>query len=127
MLSTLHTTGAAQTIDRIIDVCPPESQGQIRTQLSGMLKVPITQCLIPTADGMGRVAATEVLIGSDAALNLIRENKCHQIRYSIAVWRALGMHTLNADLSRLVNRGIITKENAIKYSNDKRELQNFFM
>ena len=127
VLSTLHTTGAAQTIDRIIDVCPPESQGQIRTQLSGMLKGVITQCLIPTADGMGRVAATEVLIGSDTALNLIRENKCHQMNTVMQSGAVLGMHTLNADLSRLVNRGIITKENAIKYSNDKRELQNFFM
>ncbi len=127
VLSTLHTTGAAQTIDRIIDVCPPESQGQIRTQLSGMLKGVITQCLIPTADGRGRVAATEVLIGSDAALNLIRENKCHQMNTVMQSGAALGMHTLNADLSRLANRGVISNENAVKYSNDKRELQNFFM
>ena len=127
VLSTLHTTGAAQTIDRIIDVCPPESQGQIRTQLAGMLRGVITQCLIPTLDGMGRVAAPEVLIGSDAALNLIRENKCYQMNTVMQSGAALGMHTLNADLTRLVNQRVISRENAVKYSNDKRELQNFFM
>lgn len=125
VLSTLHTTGAAQTIDRIIDVCPGESQGQIRTQLAGMLKGVITQCLIPTLDGGGRVAATEVLIGTDAALNLIRENKCHQMNTVMQAGASLGMHTLNADLARLANSGIISRENAYKYSNDKRELQNF--
>ena len=92
-----------------------------------MLRGVITQCLIPTLDGMGRVAATEVLIGSDAALNLIRENKCYQMNTVMQSGAALGMHTLNADLTRLVNQRVISRENAVKYSNDKRELQNFFM
>lgn len=127
VLSTLHTTGAAQTIDRIIDVCPGESQSQIRTQLAGMLRGVVTQCLIPTADGIGRVAATEVLVGTDAALNLIRESKCHQMNTVMQSGASLGMHTLNADLSRLSGAGIISKDNAYKYSNDKRELQNFMM
>lgn len=125
VLSTLHTTGAAQTIDRIIDVCPPEGQAQIRTQLAGMLRGVVTQCLIPTADGQGRVAATEVLIGTDAALNLIRENKCHQMNTVMQSGAALGMHTLNSDLTRLVRTGVISRENAYKYSNDKRDLGNF--
>lgn len=127
VLSTLHTTGAAQTIDRIIDVCPPAGQGQIRTQLSGILRGVITQCLIPTADDRGRIAATEVLLGTDAALNLIRENKCHQMSTVMQSGGALGMHTLNADLSNLVSQRLITKASAVKYSNDKRELENFFM
>jgi len=127
VLSTLHTTGAAQTIDRIIHVCPPEGQRQIRTQLSGMLRGVITQCLIPTADGRGRVAATEILTGTDAALNLIRENKCHQMNTVMQSGAALGMHTLNADLARLVQQRRISRENAYKYSNDKRELENFMM
>lgn len=127
VLSTLHTTGAAQTIDRIIDVCPPEGQAQIRTQLSGMLKGVITQCLIPTANGRGRIAATEVLVGTDAALNLIRENKCHQMNTVMQSGASLGMHTLNADLTRLVNSRTITMDEALKFSNDKREFQNFFM
>ena len=69
VMSTLHTTGAAQTIDRIIDACPGESQSQIRTQLAGVLAGVVTQCLIPTLSGMEGFAATEVLIGTDAALN----------------------------------------------------------
>ncbi|MEG0792975.1 MAG: PilT/PilU family type 4a pilus ATPase, partial [Lachnospiraceae bacterium] len=75
VMSTLHTTGAAQTIDRIIDACPPSSQNQIRTQLAGVLRGIVTQCLLPLAGEAGRCAATEVLVGTDAALNLIRENK----------------------------------------------------
>lgn len=127
VLSTLHTTGAAQTIDRIIDVCPPEGQGQIRTQLAGMLRGIITQCLVPTADGSGRVAATEVLVGSDAALNLIRENKCHQMNTVMQSSASLGMHTLNADLTRLASQGVITRESALRFSNDKRELKEYFL
>ncbi|MDO4541568.1 MAG: PilT/PilU family type 4a pilus ATPase, partial [Bacillota bacterium] len=79
VLSTLHTTGAAQTLDRIIDVFPPHSQGQIRSQMAGVLKGIITQTLIPRADGTGRVAAAEILVGTDAVLSLIREGKNHQI------------------------------------------------
>ena len=125
MLSTLHTTGAAQTIDRIIDACPPQAQNQIRTQLAGILKGVITQCLIPTKDLQGRIAATEVLIGTDAALNLIRENKCHQMNTIMQSGAAHGMHTLNGDLTRLVSTDQITQENAIKYSNDRKELQQY--
>lgn len=125
VMSTLHTTGAAQTIDRIIDACPPSSQSQIRTQLAGVLKGVITQCLIPTADNMGRIAATEVLIGSDAALNLIRENKCHQMNTIMQSGMAMGMHTLNGDLSRLVQGGIISRDYAKKYTNDPRDLDQW--
>jgi twitching motility protein PilT len=126
VLSTLHTTGAAQTIDRIIDVCPPEGQRQIRTQLSTILKGVITQCLIPRSDIKGRIAATEVLIGTDAALNLIRENKCYQMNTVMQSGSAKGMHTLNSDLGRLVNRHIISYDEALKYSNDKSEFKNYF-
>ncbi|MEG1559656.1 MAG: type IV pilus twitching motility protein PilT [Clostridia bacterium] len=125
VLSTLHTTGAAQTVDRIIDACPPTAQAQIRTQLSGMLRGIITQQLIPTMDGMGRIAATEVLIGTDAALNLIRESKCHQLSSVMQVGKADGMHTLNADLARLVYERKISVENAFKYSLDKKDLQQY--
>lgn len=124
VLSTLHTTGAAQTIDRIIDACPGESQQQIRTQLTGILKGVITQCLVPTID-QRRIVATEVLIGTDAVLNLIRENKCHQITATLQAGKQQGMHTLNMDLTRLVNQGYITKEVALQYSNDRRDLITF--
>lgn len=124
VLSTLHTTGAAQTIDRIIDACPGESQQQIRTQLTGILKGVITQCLVPTID-QRRIVATEVLIGTDAVLNLIRENKCYQITATLQAGKQQGMHTLNMDLTRLVNQGYITKEVALQYSNDRKDLITF--
>ena len=125
VLSTLHTTGAAQTIDRIIDACPASSQNQVRIQLSGVLKGVVTQCLIPTADGRGRIAATEVLTGTDAVMNLIRESKGHQMATLMQSGAANGMHTLNGDLSRPVAMGVISGENAFKYSNDKRDLTNY--
>ncbi|MBQ8638014.1 MAG: type IV pilus twitching motility protein PilT [Lachnospiraceae bacterium] len=125
VLSTLHTTGAAQTIDRIIDVCPGETQNQIRTQLAGVLKGVVTQALVPTADQRGRVAATEILTGTDAVLNLVRENKCHQLNAVMQSGAAAGMHTLNSDLARLVSCGYITKEAAMKYAADKRDLQQY--
>ncbi len=125
VLSTLHTIGAAQTIDRIIDSCPPEKQNQIRTQLSSVLKGVITQSLIPTLNGKGRVAATEILIGTDAACNLIRENKCHQLQTVMQSGAGLGMHTLNSDLSRLVTSGVISKQNALAVSPDKSDLMEY--
>lgn len=125
VMSTLHTTGAGQTIDRIIDACPAGAQNQIRTQLSGILKGIVTQCLIPTADGSGRIAATEILTGTDAVLNLVRENKCYQLGTVMQSSSANGMHTLNGDLCRLVRGGYITVQNAYKYSNDKKDLEQF--
>lgn len=125
VMSTLHTTGACQTIDRVIDACPAAAQNQIRTQLSGILKGVITQCLIPTADGSGRIAATEILTGTDAVLNLIRENKCYQLNSVMQSSAANGMHTLNGDLCRLVRSGYITVQNAYKYSNDRKDLEQF--
>jgi twitching motility protein PilT len=124
VFSTLHTTGAAQTIDRIVDACPAEGQNQIRTQLSGVLKGVVTQCLVPTTDGK-RVVATEVLTGSDAALNQIRENKCYQLNSTMQAGKFEGMHTLNGDLTRLVREGKITVETAYQYSNDKKDLENY--
>lgn len=125
VMSTLHTTGAAQTIDRIVDACPGEIQNQIRTQLAGVLNGVITQCLIPNTKGNGRVPATEILIGTDAVCNQIRENKCHQLGSLMQSGAAVGMHTLNSDLSRLLQSGIITREAALKYTNDKAELEQY--
>lgn len=125
VLSTLHTTGAAQTIDRVIDACPEGSQSQIRTQLSGVLKGVITQCLMPTADGQGRIAGTEILIGTDAVGNLIRESKTHQMGSVMQAGSAAGMHTLNMDLSKLVAQGRISRKTALAYTNDKRDLEQY--
>ena len=127
VLSTLHTTGAAQTIDRIIDACPAQTQNQARTQLAGILKGVVTQCLIPNKSGTGRVAATEVLVGTDAAMNLVRESKCHQISSVMQSGAAFGMHTLNSDICRLVQSQKISRENAMKYSNDRKDLEQYLM
>lgn len=126
VLSTLHTTGAAQTIDRIIDACPGDRQTQVRTQLAGVLNGIVTQCLMPTKDGMGRIAATELLIGTDAVCNLIREQKTHQIPSVMQSGMASGMHSLNMDLYRLVSEGKIAEKTAKFYTNDKRDLQQYF-
>ena len=125
VLSTLHTTGAARTIDRIVDAFPAESQSQVRIQLAGVLRGVVTQCLIPTMDGEGRTAATEILVTTDAVANLIRENKCHQIGGVMQAGGALGMHTLNADLARLVQEHRITRAAACQYTSDARDLQQF--
>ena len=96
VLSTLHTIGAANTIDRIIDVFPSHSQQQIRTQLAATLKGVITQQLVPLATGEGRMAAHEIMTGTDAVLNMIRENKTHQLASVMQTGGKGGMHTLNA-------------------------------
>ena len=93
VMSTLHTIGAAQTIDRIIDVCPASAQNQIRGQLAAVLRGVITQQLLPLAVGKGRCAATEILVGTDAVANLIREGKCYQIPSILQSGAALGMHS----------------------------------
>lgn len=122
VLSTLHTTGAAMTIDRIIDVFPPHNQQQIRTQLASVLKGVITQTLIPKATGNGRVAAFEIMLGTDAVLNLIRENKGHQLNSTIQTSGRQGMVLLDAYLADLVKRGIITQGAAMEKANNKAAL-----
>ena len=113
VFSTLHTTDAAQTVDRIIDVFPPHQQQQVRAQLAGTLKAVISQQLLPRADGQGRVAAREVLIVNNAIANLIRDNKTHQIYSAIQVGGKAGMRTLDKDLKRLVDAGLVTVDAAV--------------
>lgn len=129
VLSTLHTTGAAQTVERIIDACPTGSQNQVRIQLAGTLKGIVSQCLIPCGevDGVARVAGTELLVATDAILNLIREGKTHQISSMMQAGGNTGMHTLNMDLSRLMRQGYITKERAREYTNNPAELEQYMM
>ena len=110
VFATLHTQDAPQTIDRVIDVFPPEQQGQIRVQLSVTLQGVITQQLLPTADGAGRCAACEVLVPTPAVRNLIREGKIHQIPSVIQTGAAHGMQTMDSALATLVRAGRITQE-----------------
>lgn len=118
VFSTLHTVGAAKTIDRIVDMFPPEQQQQIRTQLSTVCEGVISQQLIPTSDGQGRVAALEVMIVNPAIRNLIRENKTYQIQNIIQTNSKQGMQTMDQDLTRLAKQGEITAESALSRCTD---------
>jgi twitching motility protein PilT len=109
VFATLHTQDTAQTIDRIIDVFPAHQQGQVRVQLSVSLQGIMTQQLLPTADGSGRVVATEVLVPTPAVRNLIREGKTHQIYSVLQTSSAAGMQTMDSSLATLVRRGQITR------------------
>ena len=122
VLATLHTTGAAQTINRIIDACPSDIQEQVRAQLSSILEGVISQTLIPTKDGKGRTAALEILTGTDAVKNLIRSNKVHQLGSAMQQGMRQGMCTLNDSIASLVKRDKITRQVAIEYCTDKEEL-----
>ncbi|MFY9213827.1 MAG: type IV pilus twitching motility protein PilT [Tissierellaceae bacterium] len=110
VFSTLHTSGATKTIDRIIDVFPPHQQHQVRVQLSSVIQGIISQQLLPKADGVGRVAAFEVMIATPAIRNLIREDKIHQIDTSIQTGASHKMQTMDNSLIELYRRGDITRE-----------------
>ncbi len=124
VFATLHTTNAPQTIERIIDAYPPHGQGQARTQLANVLKGVVTQQLIPRDDDDGMIIATEVLINNDAIANQIRENKTHQIMTSMQAGVAQGMHTMNADLRRLVIEQKITKQTALKFTSNVKDFES---
>ena len=125
VLSTLHTTGAAETLDRIIDVYPPHSQGQIRAQLANNLVGIVSQTLVPTQDGKGRCAALELLKATDAVSANIREGKIYQIPNAIATGKAEGMFTLDQDLARLVRNGKITDAVARGRCQDPKEYERY--
>ena len=115
MLSTLHTMGAAATIDRIIDIFPASQQQQIRVQLAMSLQAVVSQQLLPTVD-KGLAAAFEVMICTTAVSNMIREGKLHQINSTIHTSGDVGMQTMDSSLVTLVKKGVITKETAGIYS-----------
>lgn len=115
VMGTLHTSSAPTTIDRIIDVFPPFQQGQIRIQLGNVLQGIVSQRLFVNATGNGRVAATEILISTPAVSNLIRNEKVHQIQNVMQTSRALGMHTLEANIQELITKGYIKYEDAKPY------------
>lgn len=118
VLSTLHTIGAASTVDRMIDVFPPHQQQQIRIQLSNVLEAVISQQLVPTANGRGRVAAFEVMHANHAVRNLIREGKSHQLMSIMQTSRKLGMVTMDEALYQLYTAGKISKSDAIEFAQD---------
>jgi twitching motility protein PilT len=130
VLSTLHTIGATSTIDRIIDVFPPHQQQQIRIQLSAVLEAVISQQLIPTLDGKGRVAAFEIMHSIPAIRNLIREGKSHQITSFIQTNKRIGMQTMDDAVFELYLKGRISSEQAMLFAQDistmERKLSNQF-
>ena len=118
VFGTLHTSSAAQTIDRIIDVCPIHAQDQVRNQLSNMLQGIIAQSLVPRSDRKGRVAAVE-----DAVKNHIRSNKIPQMETVMHGSTQLGMQTLTESLAKLYKTGQISYETEFEYSNDRTEME----
>lgn len=127
VFSTLHTIGAAKTIDRIIDVFPPHQQQQIRIQLAAVLQGIISQQLLPRADGEGRIAALETMIVTSAIQNLIREGKTHQIESSVQTGSKYGMKTMDMAITELYKKRIITAETALNYAIDKEMIKRLMM
>jgi twitching motility protein PilT len=114
VFATLHTQDAPQSIDRVIDVFPPEQQQQVRVQLAATLQAVVTQQLVPTMQRGGRVVAAEVLIVTPAVRNLIREGKVHQIYSAMQAGGRYGMQTMDQSLALLVTARAITMETAIE-------------
>jgi len=125
VFSTLHTSSAIKTIDRIIDVFPPEQQAQVRTSLSESLQAVVAQTLLKRADGKGRVAVCEVLINTFAVANLIREGKTHQILSILQTSKKIGMQTMDDALIALLSEGKISAEDAYERASDKQKFVKF--
>lgn len=125
VFSTLHTVGAAKSIDRMIDAFPPTQQEQIRSQLATVLEGIVSQQLIPRMDQQGLVVASEVMLVTPAIRNLIREGKVHQINSIIQTGQSKGMHLLDMDLAKLYNMGLISEEETLLRLNDNQLLLQF--
>ena len=118
VFSTLHTVGAAKTIDRIVDMFPSEQQQQVRTQLSTVCEGVVSQQLIKTIDGRKRVAALEVMVANPAIRNLIRENKTYQIQNIIQTGSKQGMQSMDQELVNLYRRGLISRDSVLSRCTD---------
>jgi twitching motility protein PilT len=123
VFATLHTQDTAQTVDRIVDVFPPDQQQQVRVQLSISLQGIVTQQLLPKADGQGRIVATEVLVPTPGVRNLIREGKTHQIYSALQTGGRYGMQTMDASMAQLVREHKISRELAEARSSTPDELR----
>ncbi|MFY9821941.1 MAG: type IV pilus twitching motility protein PilT [Thermoanaerobaculia bacterium] len=118
VLATLHTNNAIRTVNRILGVFPPSQQDQIRTMVSESLRAVVSQRLVTRADDQGRVPALEILVVNKAVGNLIRENKTFQIKSVLQTGAAQGMCLLDASLADLVKKGVITRDEALKHTDD---------
>jgi twitching motility protein PilT len=119
VFGTLHTSSAAKTIDRVVDVFPAAEKDMVRAMLSESLRAVISQSLLKTKDGQGRVAAHEIMIGTPAIRNLIRENKVAQMYSMIQAGQQFGMQTLDQNLLDLVRRNIVAPDEARTYAQNK--------
>lgn len=125
VFGTLHTTSAAKTVDRVIDVFPADRQSQVRTMLSESLRAVISQQLLKRADGKGRVGAYEVLVANGAVRSLIREQKTFQITSAISTGRKEGMQTLDQALKELLQRKLVTVDEAMKFADSPMAINQF--
>ncbi|MFN2543315.1 MAG: type IV pilus twitching motility protein PilT [Actinomycetota bacterium] len=123
VFATLHTQDAPQTIDRIIDVFPPAQQPQIRVQLSTTLQGVVSQQLLQTSDGLGRVVATEILIVTPAVRHLVREGKVHQIYTVMQTGSQYGMQTMDSSIAQLLQAGRITKLQATQAAHNVEDMR----
>ena len=115
LLSSLHTTGAAKTVDRLLDTFPAEQQAQVRVQISMVLRAVVSQRLVPKKDG-GQAAVFEVMTVNPAIQNLIRDGRTHQIDNAIFGGANQGMLSMDAELQRLFRAGVISRETALLYA-----------
>lgn len=127
VLSTLHTSGAAKTIDRIIDVFPPHQQQQIRVQLSSVLQAVVSQQLLPKKDDTGRIAAFEIMMITRAIGNLIREDKIHQIDTAIQTGAGFGMIPMDTSILNLYRNGSIDRDIAIKQAMNSDHIKKYII
>ena len=125
VFGTLHTNSAPKTVDRIIDVFPADQQDQIRAQLSESLKGVVSQVLLRTKDGKGRRAAMEIMVGTSAISNLVRENKIHQIPSIIQTGKKDGMQLLDQHILEYMMSGVVSNEEAYMRSNNKQAFRQY--
>lgn len=125
VLSTLHTVGAPQTVDRILDLCPAPLHRQILGQLASVLRGILTQQLLPPARGTRRRVATELLLNNEAVSSLIREGHSYKLTSALQANAAVGMHTMNSSLARQTMDGLITRATALQASPDVKDLAHY--
>ncbi len=123
VFATLHTSSAAQSVDRIIDACPVHAREQARSQLANIIQGIVAQSLVPKIDGSGRVAALEIMLGTDAVKNLIRTNKIPQMESIMQSSTRAGMCTLNDSLYKLFERNVISSDTCLEYCTDRTEME----
>jgi twitching motility protein PilT len=123
VMGTLHTNGAGQTVDRIVNSFPADKQGHIRTMISTSLRGVVSQQLLPTKHRAGRVAALEILINTPAVSNLIRQGKLDQLETAMQAGGGLGMQSMDTALMDLVTKGVISGKDAYLQANNKSKFE----